>query len=833
MRFIEWYLGIPTTEPGQGLDWEFRAASPFDAALPLWAGVLLGAVVVVAVVAIYFRDARRLSWPRRAGLILLRLTSLALLLLMLGQFSLAVTQTGLPSLAILIDTSASMGFEDRFTEREPAQVADRLARQASTEPASRLNLAKALLTGEEGRFLAELRRTHRLHVYQFSGTAAPLDLTRDRETDDGADPLVAAIRTLGADGEATRPAVAVRQVLDDLRGSPPSAMLVLTDGIATTGDEDRLVRAADEARARSVPLVPIGFGSDEPVKDVQLTGLLAEDVVFADDPLTFALQVKAFGYAGRRAKLTLRREGRRSVIDTTEVELEADGSPAVAELTDVPSEEGDFKYVVEATALPGETDHENNALEHRVRVRREQLKVLLAERVPRWEFRHLKPLLERDPAVQLHTVLQAADLSFPDEDRTALRRFPVTRESLFSYDVVIIGDIDLDYLSAGAVEHLREFVAERGGGLILIAGPRFNPTAYAETPLGELLPVESSPSNGAGRNGAERRGGELGSTVPGGATTSGFRPRLTVEGRTRAALRLSGSAEENTRLWETLPPLYWLHKAGRRKPGAQVLAEHPTRRNGFGPLPVIVTQRFGAGQVLFHATDELWRWRERVEDRYYGRYWLQMVRYLSRSKLRGGAGGMELVTDRSVVPQGESVELRLRVLDPASRPAEGVLPEVVVEGPRGRRETVTLSPQPESPLIFSGRISSLPAGRYHAWLATPARGEAPATDGASDGSSAPVGEGVPSVDFRVEVPAGELRVRAFQAAELVSAARKSHGTYYPFWEAERFLSEVPPGQTVAVSSEISVPLWNRWELLMLLAALLAAEWISRKRAGLV
>ncbi|MEZ6143903.1 MAG: hypothetical protein R3B91_00430 [Planctomycetaceae bacterium] len=68
--------------------------------------------------------------------------------------------------------------------------------------------------------------------------------------------------------------------------------------------------------------------------------------------------------------------------------------------------------------------------------------------------------------------------------------------------------------------------------------------------------------------------------------------------------------------------------------------EHPTRRNEAGPLPVIVSQRYGAGQVLFHASDELWRWRERVEDRYYGRYWLQMVRYLSRSKLRGSEQGV-------------------------------------------------------------------------------------------------------------------------------------------------------------------------------------------------
>jgi hypothetical protein len=244
-------------------------------------------------------------------------------------------------------------------------------------------------------------------------------------------------------------------------------------------------------------------------------------------------------------------------------------------------------------------------------------------------------------------------------------------------------------------------------------------------------------------------------------------------------------------------------------------------------------QRFGAGQVLFHATDELWRWRERVEDRYYGRYWLQMVRYLSRSKLRGGARGLELTTNRSVYQQGESVELQLRALDPASKPREGIAPTVVVEGPRSLRETVTLSPVPQTPLLYSGRLSPLTAGRYHAWLSTPSANTPSTETGDAEDPSQADREAVPGADFHVEVSPGEMRVRAYQPAELVEAAERSHGTYYPFWEAEQFLSEVPQGRAVPISSENSFPLWNRWELLLLLSGLLAIEWILRKRSGLL
>ncbi|MEZ6143902.1 MAG: hypothetical protein R3B91_00425 [Planctomycetaceae bacterium] len=134
-------------------------------------------------------------------------------------------------------------------------------------------------------------------------------------------------------------------------------------------------------------------------------------------------------------------EDRPDVIKSVEVELGRDGEPVTVEVTDVPREEGDIQYTLTIDHLSGETNEENNAATHRVRVRREQLKVLLAERLPRWEFRHLKTLLERDPAIQLHTVLQSADLRFADEDQTALRRFPVSRDELLSYDVVILGDL--------------------------------------------------------------------------------------------------------------------------------------------------------------------------------------------------------------------------------------------------------------------------------------------------------------------------------------------------------------------------------------------------------
>ena len=54
------------------------------------------------------------------------------------------------------------------------------------------------------------------------------------------------------------------------------------------------------------------------------------------------------------------------------------------------------------------------------------------------------------------------------------------------------------------------------------------------------------------------------------------------------------------------------------------------------PSPVVCLQYVGAGRVVFQSTDESYLWsRFDGTDIYYERYWIQLIRYLSRAKLLG------------------------------------------------------------------------------------------------------------------------------------------------------------------------------------------------------
>ena len=85
-------------------------------------------------------------------------------------------------------------------------------------------------------------------------------------------------------------------------------------------------------------------------------------------------------------------------------------------------------------------------------------------------------------------------------------------------------------------------------------------------------------------------------------------------------------------------------------------------------LPLFVEQYVGSGKTVFHATDETWRWRFRVGDVFFARYWVQTIRYLSRAKLVGKEHTAELSVDRQRHHRGEPVRMRLQLPRRRSEP---------------------------------------------------------------------------------------------------------------------------------------------------------------------
>lgn len=807
-------LGIAPPSPGEELSHHIRLEQPW----PQWLYVFT-IVGAAAMIAWLYRHEGRASGFSKVVLAGLRIALVVMTVFMLSEAVLSVQRTGLPNLTIMIDDSASVAIADPYENPEerralqvladsaaarttPAETDERRPVAPVEDAATRLAIAKGLILENHAQLLRKLQTQYRVRLYRVSNSAQPLaDVGRPVDVE----PAVARVRELEATGTQTRLGDGVRRVLTELRGAPPSAIVVLSDGQTTEGES--LTKAAELAARKGVPLFAVGLGSPEPARDLELTELLVDDVVFVDDAVRFQAKLSARGFDGQKIVVRLKERDPASTdpsaareLETKEVDAPKDGQSERIELVHIPKTTGERTFIVEVEPRPREIQTNNNRIERVVTVRKEKLEVLYVDSEPRYEFRYLKNYLERDETIDLSVVLLSSDTEYSEQDRSALPAFPAAKDDLFAHDVVIIGDADTSYLSQQQMQNLVQFVTEKGGGVLFIAGELFNPLAYRGTPLELLLPVDLGP--------------EARNPTAVGTSVDRFRPELTLDGRSNPIFRLGDSEVASMQIWNQLPELYWYFEAPRKKPAAQVLAVHPTAVGADGKLPLMVYQFVGAGKTMFYAFDDTWRWRFRAGDRYFGRFWVQTMRFMARSRLVGNRQA-ELQTDRRRYQRGQPIQIRVRFLNPGLVPAGGEVTVQVERKGQGPRK-LALRQVAGSKNVFEGALPQAVEGEYQIQLLPP-----------------PVLDRKLVADFRVDPPISERERTEMNQAELIRATTASGGKFYTPLTAAALLADLPRPSKVPLDTDPPIPLWNSWPVLAVFLALITLEWVLRKRKQMV
>ncbi len=230
---------------------------------------------------------------------------------------------------------------------------------------------------------------------------------------------------------------------------------------------------------------------------------------------------------------------------------------------------------------------------------------------------------------------------------------------------------------------------------------------------------------------------------------------------------------------------------------------------------MILYQFLGEGKTMFHAFDDTWRWRFRAGDKYFGRFWVQTVRFLARSRLVGQRQA-EIQTDRRRYQQRQPIQIRVRFPNAGLAPTSGdVVVEVKRAGHGPRKLALKLMPGTRN--VFEGALPQAAEGDYEVRLMPP-----------------PVLEGpIPKTSFRVEPPVNEFERIEMNETELTGAATSTKGKFYKPLDAEALLKDLPPAAKVPLDTDPPIPLWNTWPVLTLFLVLITAEWVFRKRQQMV
>jgi hypothetical protein len=828
-RSVEAWMDVPPPAPGEGSHWRLEYASYlWDASSDPWLAGAIACAAGVLVAWVYRREGRAPGSGFRIVMGGLRLGLIAVLLaVLLPQLKFWFERQGWPDVAILIDDSQSMSANDRYRDPRIQAAADRLARLVSITEPDRLRLAQALLTRSDPDWLTDLltRRHVRVHVYHCSGRAHRLN---DLSSAEDVAPALDSIRTLSADAsnDSSQLGAAVRQVLNDFRGSSLAAVVMLTDGVTTEGED--LVKASKYASQMGVPLFFVGLGDAHEVRDVYLHDLQCEDSVYVNDRLVFDLRLTGQGYTDLTVPVELREKGKEEVLDRQMVKVDPNGKPVKVRLVHKPTKPGEKLYEIKVPKQADEVEEENNRIEKAVFVRESKLiKVLYVEGYRRYEYHFIKTLLERESdrtkgnkTIDLKVLLVEADPDYAVQDRSAISDFP-PKSVLNTYDVVILGDVDPRPRDGTKmdehVKDLADFVRERGGGLLMIAGERYAPHAYKNTALKDVLPIDVI---------ADQQPDE-----PPEGRVEGYRPELSPVGRMHPIFRFHPEEKENDEIWSKLREMFWWSEGYQIKRAAEVLAVHPKMRAArsaergaaeaaLGPdkHPLVVQQFVGAGRAMFFGFNESWRWGFREDQLRFNQFWIQTIRYLSRSRL----GRIDLRLDRpTAYRRGEPIKMKVRFPDDAPPPPDDTEVKVVVErrnkGTEADVRTVQLAKVEGTRASYEAVLTRTPEGDYKFWLSQPAAGNPK-----------------PRAECKVLAPPGEMERLRMNQQDMERAADESHGKFFSLADADRLLDELPAGTRVTLNAPAPPKLvWNSALTFLAVLLVLTTEWLLRKQKNLL
>ncbi len=278
--------------------------------------------------------------------------------------------------------------------------------------------------------------------------------------------------------------------------------------------------------------------------------------------------------------------------------------------------------------------------------------------------------------------------------------------------MLIIGDVDAAYFTMEQRKWIVEFVDD-GGGLVMLAGRQNNPASYLSGPIGKILPVEFEARKFA---------------IDENQKPSEFVPKLSELGRREAVMMLGDTTRENDEIWRNLPAWYWHYPVTKLKPAAQSLLDHPSEtvedpsplsKDNKRPMPLIARQFYGKGIVMFVGSDETWRWRFNEEDKYFARFWGQVVYQLGLPRLLGNKTQLTAETD---FLKGKPTRVYARLFTKDDRPldvekAEGTIEKVGAKGVEA--EKVVFQPVEGQPGLYVTTITKDQPGDYMLKLPQP------------------------------------------------------------------------------------------------------------------
>ncbi|MFT5321386.1 MAG: putative membrane protein [Pseudohongiellaceae bacterium] len=717
----------------------------FASAWPIWMmfGVILA--FLAALVVLFMRRPGNMSWLQLGSIGFVQLLMLTVVMVVVWQPALVSERllSGENAVAIMLDTSGSMTFNEGG--------------------ATRMDQAQSLLTPES---LEDIADIYTILPYGFSATANTLD----------------SFSTLPEPGVATNLGQSILQTLRQASSASLGAVILMSDGADNGGAISQAEMS--EIAAFGVPVHSVGLGRESIPEDLELTEVLLPEKALPGTTLSARVGIRHDQGGSARIKVY---DGD-TFLSTEEIAL-SDGQNMTLAFIDIEvPEPGQLDLRFTLDPIDNESNLANNTRARVVDVEESRYKVLYVEGEPRWEYKFMQRALNDDPSIQLSTLLKVTPNKYYRQGIESPEQlengFPTERAELFDYDALIIGSMNAAELTSEQQEMIRDFVSERGGSFMMLAGLNgLGLGGWGETVVNEILPSRLN----AGEAAFIREKAPV---------------ALTDSGRLAPMLQFSDSESENDRLWSELPEVADYQQIGPLRPAATTLLGV----NVEGRIqPLLVTQPYGRGQSYILATGGTWRWQMSlpVADMRHETFWRQLTRALVANSPRP----FEL----SSRIENEEIKVRAQLRDPDAEENQGLAISAVVSSENNDVVSLELQPVSGQPGVYEAGFKPEQTGLY------------------SIDAISRVGETlVSSSTTAVRYDQGQEIFNVRQNRPLLERVAQVTGGQY--WTPEQW-NEIPEAisySTAGITEQQISYLWDAPFFFLLLILLKTLEWLLRR-----
>ena len=588
-------------------------------------------------------------------------------------------------------------------------------------------------------------------------------------------------------GTETSIAASLTDVLREARFSPLAAIVLSSDGADTSGG----LSPADlaEVAGFGVPVHTIAVGREAIPEDIELLEVVLPDKALPGSTITARVSIRHDAPASTRVKVYNGDE----LLESLPVELRPDTKATTAWVNIELAEAGHHHIRFSVDGIPGEQELRNNTRSSLVAVADQTYRILYFEGEPRWEYKFMRRALSDDEDLQIASLLRVSPNKFyrqgietPEQLENG---FPATRDELFAYDALIIGSVEAASLSDEQQNVIHDFVSERGGSLLMLAGPNgLGNGGWGQSNISDVLPVRLPPST----------------------TNSFFRKKaavvLTPQGADDLMLKLADGSDDNRRSWTELPEVADYQVTGNLKPAAITLLQATT---DIGPLPLLITQQFGRGNAYVLASGGTWRWQMSmpVEDQSHETFWRQLLRALVAS----APDNVSLTASSDGGSTG--ISLRAEFRDDAFRPVVDIGVTAVVTHQDGDSWSIDLAPSIDDPGVFQADVSPTQSGTWYFEAVAERNGE-------------PIDVARTSIHYA----SGQAEYFNFRrnSRALQRLSEATGGRYLEAGEIDA-LPDLLRYSSSGITETDYRPIWDAPAVFLLLLLLKGGEWMLRRR----